>query len=191
MAKYRGIPKQKSVSARTAKPKPKIMAVEEKKRAVRIVKYTPKANVPQPPQLSSHISMQQIMYATPRDVSSLAPEIVIDKFQRTKTLKGFSAIKAVAIHYDRLRPDATLRPHEVTVIGTEAPGVPISKQKMVYCSCDCEDWCFRWEYAVAAHGGTRLLYGNGEAPNITNPQLAAGCCKHLYAVFKEIQRKKV
>jgi hypothetical protein len=44
---------------------------------------------------------------------------------------------------------------------------------------NCENFMFVWEYANAAHGASRIIYCNGEAPVVTNPSLAFGLCKHL------------
>ena len=47
---------------------------------------------------------------------------------------------------------------------------------------NCENYVFTWEYANAAHGASRIVYGNGEPPVVTNPGLVPGLCKHLVAV---------
>jgi len=47
---------------------------------------------------------------------------------------------------------------------------------------NCENFVFTFEYANAASGASRIVYGNGEPPVVTNPTMAPGLCKHLVAV---------
>lgn len=58
-------------------------------------------------------------------------------------------------------------------------------------SHNCENFVFTWEYANAAHGASRIVYGNGEPPVVTNPQLAPGLCKHLVAVATRLIKKGI
>lgn len=54
---------------------------------------------------------------------------------------------------------------------------------------NCENFVFTWEYANAVHGCSRVIYGNGEPPTYTNPQLVPALCKHITAVAKQILAK--
>jgi len=49
-------------------------------------------------------------------------------------------------------------------------------------SCSCPDYMYRWEYANNLVGASHIIYGNGEAPDETNPQYRPGLCKHLLAL---------
>ena len=190
MAPYKPIARQKRPA--TQAPKPKVMSPETKRRAIKIVRYTPKADVPQPPMtptMRKGISIKQILRNRTADVINLGREIIVESEQRGKSGKGFPTYRVMCWHRDPLRPFATRRDHEVTVVGLDNQTDPISSQNKVYVSCDCEDWVFRWEYAVAKRGGTRVLYGNGDAPVMTNPTEVAGCCKHLSHVLETIMRK--
>lgn len=47
---------------------------------------------------------------------------------------------------------------------------------------NCESYVFGGaEYANAAHGAARIVYGNGNPPVVTNPMLVPFLCKHLVA----------
>lgn len=191
MAPYKPIAKQKRPAAKKG---PKVMSADAKRRAIKIVKYQPKANVPQPPttpEMVRGISIRKILSNRTGDTINFGREVLIESFNRKKTLKGFPAVSVMCWHKDPLRPSAVKRVHEVTVIGLESQTKPISKQSQVYLSCDCEDWVFRWEYAVAKVGGTKVLYGNGDPPVMTNPMEVAGCCKHISCVLETIMTKGI
>lgn len=188
---YKPIARQKRPAPAKAKG-PRVMTAETKRRAIRIVKYTPKADVPQPPMtptMRNGISIKQILRNRTADVISFGREVIIESMKEGKSAKGFPTVRVMCWHRDPLRPFATRRDHEVTVVGLDNQTDPITSQSKVYLSCDCEDWVFRWEYAVAKRGGTRVLYGNGDAPVMTNPTEVPGCCKHLSCVLEMMQRK--
>ncbi len=65
---------------------------------------------------------------------------------------------------------------------------PKSKVKV---SCSCPDHLYRWEYALARKGASYLTYSNAEPPTTTNPNLVAGCCKHVYRLADELKRQKL
>lgn len=54
----------------------------------------------------------------------------------------------------------------------------------VWLSCNCDNFLYQWEYALAKHGGADIVYGNGEPAIVTNPKNIPGCCKHLYRVLR-------
>lgn len=57
-------------------------------------------------------------------------------------------------------------------------------------SCSCDDFMYRWEYALAKKGGAEIKYSNGEAPGNSNPTLIAGCCKHVIALYNKLQAEE-
>ena len=63
--------------------------------------------------------------------------------------------------------------------------------KAVHVSCQCPDFCFRWEYALHSHGAADIKFCNGEPPIIKNPSMIPGMCKHGLAVMEQIARKKL
>lgn len=194
MAKYKPIPKQKRASTSAAKKGPRVMSGADKVRMIRIVKLQPKSDVPQPPQNAQAkrgLSIARILDATTADALNFGHEIVIESAKKFRTGKGLPAVTSKSWHRDPLRPDAAKRIHESTIIARDEQDTPISKAKAVFISCDCEDWCYRWEYACATYGATRIMYGNGAPPVITNPQEVPGCCKHLVALLRYVRDKGI
>lgn len=159
------------------------------KRAIAITPFTPK-QVPQPPQTAKTLkglSLNALIKSTPRLMKENAMECYVTSVKRGKTAKALPFITAKVRHKDPLRPNKTVRRHEVMIIGLDDPFKPITKQKRVMCSCTCENWVFMWEYADAEHGAARIIYGNGEPPGFTNPGHAPGLCKHLLALADKMK----
>lgn len=145
--------------------------------------------VPQPPEsplTRKGISLKGILRNTPRLMHANAEEVSIGQFKKTKTKSGLTAFTAVCVHHDPFMPNKTIKKRNVYIIGLEDPKKPVSKQRRVMCSCNCENFAFTWEYALAVHGGAKVLYGNGEPPIWTNPALVPGMCKHIAAVAKKL-----
>jgi hypothetical protein len=55
-------------------------------------------------------------------------------------------------------------------------------------SCDCEDFLYRFEVANKSHGASDVQHSNGARPNITNPKLKPGICKHLLACLRYLTK---
>lgn len=150
--------------------------------------------VPQPPRTAktnAGLSIAKILKNTPRMMHENGAECAIHAFKRNKTPIGLPVVQAKVEHRDTLRPNATRRIYNVTVIGLDDPNKPISKQKRVMLSCPCENFVYQWEYALAEHGAARIMYGNGEPPSFTNPGHLPGCCKHSVAVLKRIREQGI
>lgn len=60
----------------------------------------------------------------------------------------------------------------------------------VLVTCSCPDHKYRWEYALTAKQGSKILYSNGERPVVTNPALRLGCCGHVFKLITELQHRK-
>ena len=67
--------------------------------------------------------------------------------------------------------------------------VEILSNKAVKLSCSCDDFLFRFEYALYRRGAADIRHSNGEPPDRTNPAHTPGCCKHLIALYEIIKRK--
>jgi len=65
----------------------------------------------------------------------------------------------------------------------------LDKKLNVKVSCSCPDYCFRWEYANHRQGASDIIYGNGEPPVETNPNLHLGLCKHILALRALVKQK--
>jgi len=60
--------------------------------------------------------------------------------------------------------------------------IEILPNRAVKLSCSCDDFLFRFEYALYRRGAADIRHSNGEPPDITNPAHQPGCCKHLIAL---------
>lgn len=66
----------------------------------------------------------------------------------------------------------------------------LDRKLNVKVSCSCKDFLFAgWEYVLAQHGAADIVYGNGEPPDIKNPDHRIGCCKHIIALRALIKEK--
>jgi hypothetical protein len=58
--------------------------------------------------------------------------------------------------------------------------------------CDCDDFKYRCEVALALRGSSAVINSNGALPNITNPTAIPHMCKHLLAFLELcVKRNKV
>lgn len=176
----------KTLSAASVKSR---RMTKSEKRAIMITPFKPQV-VPQPPttpKMTKGLSLAALIKSTPRLMKENAQECYISSYKRSKTKKGLPVVTAGVRHKDPLRPNKTVRIHKAMIIGLDDPYKPISKQKRVMASCACENYVFMWEYANAEYGAARIIYGNGEPPDFTNPGRAPGLCKHLMALATEIR----
>lgn len=144
---------------------------------------------PESPLTKKGMSLKGLLRNTPALMHHNAQDVRILSMKKLKTKSGLRAIKAKVIHQDPWRPDRTKKVRNVYIIGLSDPDKPISKQRKVLISCDCENYAFTWEYANAVHGCARVIYGNGEPPTFTNPHLVPAMCKHITAVAMQIIAK--
>lgn len=177
----------KTMSAASAKSR---RMTKGEKRAIMITPFKPQV-VPQPPKtpkMEKGLSLNALIKSTPRLMKENAMECYVSAYKRGKTPKGLPLATANVRHKDPMRPNKTVRIHKPMIVGLDDPFKPISKQKRVMVSCPCENFVYMWEYADAEHGAARIIYGNGEPPNFTNPGSAPGLCKHLMALADLIKR---
>ncbi|QYW03878.1 hypothetical protein pEaSNUABM46_00235 [Erwinia phage pEa_SNUABM_46] len=176
----------KTMSAASAKSR---RMTKGEKRAVMLTPFKAQV-VPQPPKtplMDKGLSLNALIKSTPRLMKENAMECYVNSVKRGKTPKGLPFIQANVRHKDPLRPNKTVRIHKPMIVGLDYPYKPISKQKRVLVSCPCENFVFMWEYADAEHGAARIIYGNGEPPDFTNPGRAPGLCKHLMALADQVK----
>ncbi len=145
------------------------------------------------------LSCFKILKATPPYVKNKArDELVVKQLRTVWTKGGLRAVRAVAVNMTLRNPT----PHVVTVIGLDAKSNPttrlrknqipkISKQKRVQIDCDCADYLYTWEVALWTYGAAKIRRSNGEHPEVKNPGLVPGCCKHLTAVLKLIRENEL
>lgn len=181
--------------SKRGKPKPiESKSAARKTKEKRTIRLMPLGEnlVQQPPEsplTKKGMSIKGLLRNTPALMHHNAEDVRILSMKKTQTKSGLRAIKAKVIHQDPWRPDRTKKVRDVYIIGLSDPDKPISKQRKVLVSCNCENFVFTWEYANAVHGCSRVIYGNGEPPTYTNPQLVPALCKHVTAVAKQIIAK--
>lgn len=126
------------------------------------------------------LSVKGILRKCPAYQKNLgADTVTIKKYKPDARTKGrHYAVTAVCIS-DAKRPT----PHRCSVIGLDKTVTKVSAQKKVSISCDCEDWCFTWEYAMSTWGAASIKYSNGDPAVMKNPGNHPGACKHLCAVL--------
>lgn len=114
------------------------------------------------------------------------------------TLKrsGKEKIVSKSLTYDNTTGVLKVRPHKHVVeimpsAGGEHINVTFSKAKRLLVGCDCEDWLYRFEYAMDKRWGASngIQYGNAEYPEETNPSLNPGICKHLWVLLRFMKQK--
>jgi hypothetical protein len=135
--------------------------------------------------LRKGMSLRQLVRATPRYFINSAVDVHLRKVQTKKTATGRPVLYGQAVTADHYRADRVRRIHEVYIVGMDDDDTkPVTRHKHVLIQCSCERYVYYFEYANAVHGAARLIYSNGNAPVVTNPGLAPGCCKHLIALAK-------
>ena len=196
-ARAAGKPKKKKATKAKA-PKEARMRKPAKAYSYKLSALNPRKprQLPETKLSKKGMTLRKLIRSTPRLMINNAVDVVLDKYSRTKTRSGMPAIKAIAVSTDRFRPNKVNRPHDVFLIGADKlpdgsadTGKPVNKHKKVLASCNCENYVFTWEYANAVHGASRIVYGNGDAPVVTNPDFAPGLCKHLVAVARVTMQK--
>ncbi len=66
----------------------------------------------------------------------------------------------------------------------------LDKKLNVEVSCSCPDYVFAgWEWSNAQVGASKIIYGNGEPPDLKNPGHRPGLCKHLIALRALVKEK--
>jgi hypothetical protein len=147
--------------------------------------------VPESPLTMKGLSLKALVRGTPKLYKYNAREVVIESLAFKKTRSGLPAAQAVCYSLDSPygKAEKGVRKHKQTVIGLDSQTQPISKQRRVLVSCSCEAYVFNLEYANATYGAGKIVYGNGDAPNFTNPGQAYGLCKHLYTVAEALITK--
>ena len=189
--KYKGL--ESTAAKKAAKPKARPKNTRAQKvRQVRIMPLQGQTLVQQLPETAlskKGLTLKQLYRNTPRLMKENGAETTVKKFKRTKTASGLPAITALCRHNDPWRPDAIARDHKVQIIGRLHDYKISDRKQKVLVSCDCENFTYMWEFANAKHGAARIIYGNGERPDFTNPGETPGLCKHLIATADAIINK--
>lgn len=145
---------------------------------------TPKTTAKTPKETKSGmtgLSIRQLLKATPSLMKANSEDVVIKMLKTAKTKAGLPGVRSKTT-------TITKRPRHVydtSFVGKEL-NKPISAQKHVIASCSCDNFCYYWEVALHHWGSAVIKYSNGEHPDVTNPGLHPGLCKHLYKLGRTI-----
>lgn len=131
------------------------------------------------------LTARQILKATPRLMINNAQSVHITELREAVTRGGFPAFRAKVSSASSTGKRSDYR---VDIIGKEGEEKPLSKQKVMV-SCNCENFCYQWEVALNHWGSAKIKYSNGEHPDVTNPGLLPGCCKHCAKLLMYIVKK--
>jgi len=143
------------------------------------------------------MSLNALIKNTPPYVKNRArDEVVIKKLSNTFTKGGMRAVRAVAVSTGHKVPT----PHVVTIIGLDTKAGPVTglkkmevprlyRQKRLQVDCDCENFIYYWEFALWSYGAAKIKRCNGDRPEVTNPHLVPGTCKHIIEVLRTIKEK--
>lgn len=185
-----------SLSAR-AKAKPLVNSVKENKgktkhrNVVQVLPMRPIGTLVQQLPVTDltikGMSLKALLRKTPKLMKYNAHYVVVKKLSKKKTKTGLPAIQGQCFSEDGIGANRTI--YDLYVIGLDSKDKPVSQQKRVLVSCNCQNYTYTWEYANAYHGCSKIIYGNGEAPNFTNPGYLPGMCKHLVSFTDEIIKK--
>lgn len=130
------------------------------------------------------LTWKQITRATPQSRFDLVSKVrvVSLKFGMSNKLR---VPKAIARTYSIERKG-------FKVVGVQyATSIEFHPNQKVKVSCSCEDFLYRWEYALTLRDASYITYSNGEDAVKTNPQHITGCCKHVLAVHAELISRKL
>lgn len=121
------------------------------------------------------LSLKGLIRATPPFIKNNAHEVLIKSLKPATTKGGFPAIRAKALSVGN---KGQRHVYSTDIIGKEKD-IPLSKQKHVVVSCQCDYFLYYCEVALNHWGSAKIKYSNGEHPHTTNPQLQPMLCKHL------------
>lgn len=193
--------KQEAMDRNSKKKRKKTKIAKPKNYSVKLSALNPQSpkQLPETPLSKKGMTMRQLLKSTPRLFINNSQDVIIQEFKQTKTKSGMPAISAKVFTSDPFRPMKLKRVHQVHIIGLDkdAEGnpdlkTPINRHKKILVSCPCENFVLSGgEYACAARGCARIVYGNGNPPVVTNPHLIPFACKHIVNVSHEMIRRDI
>lgn len=130
----------------------------------------------------SGFSLAKILNSTPPERIELSSFVKITAI-RVGTSRKSGKVRLVAKTKSEGHAQSD-RSHYTTMLEVHGAG-------RVHLSCSCDDFMYRWEYALSIRDGAQILYGNGEPPVDTNPRLKPGCCKHLVALIYLAKQRQI
>lgn len=194
-----------SVSAKKPKAKTQTKAVRRKERPsglpmkpLRLNPRTP-IQLPETSDTRKGMNIKELMQFTPKLFVNNSKDVIMVSGKKATTRSGMPAFIAETLTRDPYRPDRYPKQRTVHFIGLDKfengkPNTkkPLSQHRRVLVQCSCEAFTFYgFEYANALKGASRIIYGNGDAPDFTNPGYSPGLCKHAYAIAYYLLNKNI
>lgn len=121
------------------------------------------------------MTISQIMAKTPLDRKQMGKASKIIGYKAKKTVNGFPMLmaKVQCLVNSKLEAIPAHARQSYLVV------IEVYKKGQVIVSCSCDDFKYRWEYALNKKGAARIEYSNGEPPVERNDAEVPGMCKHL------------
>lgn len=152
----------------------------EKPLVARAVKQLPETAM-----IRKGMTLRQLIKHTPYVFKHNAAYVEAARVDVKHTQTGRPVVYGRMVTYLPWEGGRIRRVHEAYLVGMgDDFKVPVNRHRKMLAQCGCESFVFTFEYANAANGCSRLIYSNGQPPNVTNPGLSPGLCKHLIALAK-------
>jgi hypothetical protein len=146
-------------------------------------------------QRETGLSLNKLLSGVERNIraNSIRDKVTIVQL---RIAKARDKILSKTLTYDKTKGRLQVRPHKHVVAKLPSEGetaaTKFAKAKRIRVSCDCEDFMFRHEYALAKRwGAADIKFSNGEFPFDKNPNLNATICKHLYVLLRYIKQNNL
>lgn len=138
------------------------------------------------------LSLSTILKSTPRRwIRGLSSVRVLS--QRTLTFRSMDSISALVKIYktlDEAGKSPPIRTHKI-IVSRKEKNVPFYMNKSIMVFCDCEDFMYRWEFALFSRKATFLIRSDGNPPGETNPMLTPGACRHVAKMLSVLLKNKL
>ena len=128
------------------------------------------------------VTIQESARVTPKSIIRRSRRVIIQLKYAVKTKDKFGECY---LFHGVARDSANLR-HTRHLFWIKRYGTgPKAKIRMI---CDCENFTYQWEMALARKQSAVRFKSNGARPVMTNPMMRPGFCKHLGQALKMTMR---
>ena len=140
------------------------------------------------------MTMKQMAANTPRDRKLMSQYVVLSNVKKKNIKPGLQRYLSATTYSTHVMDPKLGVPvknklrtkYRTEVLSLQGDSKPLGKSYLKV-SCECGDFWCHWEYALNKRGASDIQYSNGEPPVVTNPRNIAGVCKHIMALFMQIQ----
>lgn len=132
------------------------------------------------------LTLVEIATATDRADRQKSASVRLVNIRRVKPPVGLSGYRVT--RGDTVTAE-NVHQHSVRVFYADDPNDPNLKLNTpVIVDCTCPRFAFFYEVANAKVGASFIYRSNGATPNITNPGMHPGLCKHAYRLISYLLR---